>query len=456
MMRIIRLLRVFWITLSLALARHYRLLIVGTVIITLTVFFLKQRQVWIRRGPQLYHLGIVSDMQPGDRLPPEIEKLISRGLTKLDEEGLPQPAMALAWQVNETGDEYVFETRDQLVWTDGSPFASSDVKLEIPGVTVSFEGVNKLRFSLKNPYSPFPSILSQPLIKEELVGFGPYRVVSHKKSNGIFVFIVLEGSNARFKIKFYPNEDLAKIALKLGEVDALIGIRNPEELMNWSRITPISYFPHNRFVAIFYNNQDEFLSDKEVRQALTYAVPKEFPGKRIDGPVDPNSWAYHHQLKRYEYDLERAQTLLGNPDSTELTLTTLPLYEELGQKIIQSWQALGLDVKLRVLPGLTEMKEFQALLIGQKTPGDPDQYSLWHSTQETNIARYQSPKVDKILEDARKTLSLEERKQLYFEFQEQLVSDVPAAFLYQPEEYLLFTDRAKTREVQQLVGDIIS
>lgn len=455
-MRIVQLLRVFWLTLKLALARYYRALVGGVVIIVLGVVFLKQGQNWIRGGPHVYHIGIVSDMQPGDRLPPEIEKLISRGLTKLNEKGLPQPALASAWQVNEVGDEYVFETRDKLIWTDGSPFAPSDVKLEIPGVTVSFEGRNKLRFSLKNPYSPFPSILSQPLIKKELVGFGPYRVVGHKKSNGIFVFIMLEGSNARFKIKFYPNEDLAKTALKLGEVDALIGIRNPGELMNWSRVTPISHFPHNRFVAVFYNNQDEFLSDKEVRQALTYAIPREFPGKRIDGPIDPKSWAYHHQLKRYDYDLERAQTLLGNPGPAKLTLTTLPLYEELAQKIVQSWQALGLDAKLRVLPGLSEAEKFQALLIGQKTPGDPDQYSLWHSTQETNIAGYQSPKVDKILEDARRTLNHEERQQLYLEFQEQLVSDVPAAFLYQPEEYVLFTDRAKTREVQQLIGDIIS
>jgi len=66
-------------------------------------------------------------------------------------------------------------------------------------------------------------------------------------------------------------------------------------------------------------------------------------------------------------------------------------------------------------------------------PADPDQYVYWQSTQEnTNISNYSSPKIDKLLEDGRKTLDTDARKKIYADFQFYLVDDAPAIFLYYP------------------------
>ncbi len=68
-------------------------------------------------------------------------------------------------------------------------------------------------------------------------------------------------------------------------------------------------------------------------------------------------------------------------------------------------------------------------------PRDPDQYTLWHSGQKNNITKYKNLRIDKLLEDGRKTVDLDERKTIYADFQKYLIDDVPAVFLYFPTEY---------------------
>ena len=71
-------------------------------------------------------------------------------------------------------------------------------------------------------------------------------------------------------------------------------------------------------------------------------------------------------------------------------------------------------------------------------PKDPDQYSLWHSTQtSTNVSRLANPRIDKLLEDGRIELDQETRKKIYLDFQRFLVEEVPAVFLYHPEYYTI-------------------
>jgi peptide/nickel transport system substrate-binding protein len=80
--------------------------------------------------------------------------------------------------------------------------------------------------------------------------------------------------------------------------------------------------------------------------------------------------------------------------------------------------------------------DYQAFLAIFDIPDDPDQYSMWHSTQTaTNITHYQNPRIDKLLEDGRSEINIDARKKIYFDFQRFLVEDSPAAFLYYPTTY---------------------
>ncbi|MGB9637438.1 MAG: peptide-binding protein, partial [Microgenomates group bacterium] len=64
-----------------------------------------------------------------------------------------------------------------------------------------------------------------------------------------------------------------------------------------------------------------------------------------------------------------------------------------------------------------------------------DQYSFWHSTQSNNLSGFKNFRIDKLLEDGRKTLAEEERKNIYFDFQRFLVEESPVVFLIHPTVY---------------------
>jgi len=97
---------------------------------------------------------------------------------------------------------------------------------------------------------------------------------------------------------------------------------------------------------------------------------------------------------------------------------------------------LEIDVQLKV-SNAPDIHNFQALLVAQQIPPDPDQYFLWHSTQQTNFMRYLNPHVDKLLEDGRKLLDRKERRDAYLDFQQILAEDSPAIFLRHPIVYTI-------------------
>ena len=181
---------------------------------------------------------------------------------------------------------------------------------------------------------------------------------------------------------------------------------------------------------------------KGFRQALTYAIPdKPSDDKRTISPISPTSWAFNPQVKPYEFNLEDAKRLLevekeGNPNfNPNLELTTTLPYLTTAEHIKEQWLALGIPTTVKVATFIPD--SFQTLLIGQEIPPDPDQYSLWHSTQRTNLTRYNSPKIDKLLEDGRQIEDQKERTQIYQDFQRFLVEDSPAAFLFHLTTYTI-------------------
>ncbi|KKR73456.1 MAG: Extracellular solute-binding protein family 5 [Candidatus Woesebacteria bacterium GW2011_GWA2_40_7] len=223
--------------------------------------------------------------------------------------------------------------------------------------------------------------------------------------------------------------------------DEITDIFNPSPLDTWKKANVTTFSNAGEFVAIFFNTQDKILADKSIRQALSYAINKErFGGVRAISPISKESWAYNSQVKPYNYDLQKALETIADykksskTDTLEIGITTSPILLKQAELIVKDWEALGVKVNLQVFSGIPS--DYQSLLAIFDTPDDPDQYSIWHSTQtETNITRYQNPRIDKLLEDGRSQINIEDRKKTYLNFQRFLVEDSPAAFLYYPVTY---------------------
>jgi len=74
------------------------------------------------------------------------------------------------------------------------------------------------------------------------------------------------------------------------------------------------------------------------------------------------------------------------------------------------------------------------LLVGEVLGLIPDPFPFWHSSQKKdpglNLADYENKDVDTLLEEARRSLSEAERKEKLERFQNLLIDDAPAVFLY--------------------------
>src|SRR5260221_13518385 len=136
-------------------------------------------------------------------------------------------------------------------------------------------------------------------------------------------------------------------------------------------------------------------------------------------------------------DTEHALVLLdgagGVKNLPEFTIHTLSKYM-LAAKIVQNaWDKIGVKTKIVVVQDIPQ--HFQIFLGDFTVSKDPDQYTLWHSYQSNNITNFKSPRIDKILEDGRKTLAQDERVKIYSDFQKYLLDEQPATFLYFPYLY---------------------
>ena len=392
--------------------------------------------------PKIFRLLIIKPTQriaivgrfSSNDLPLEIQQLISDGLTSIDERGNSTPKLASFWETANEGREYIFTLKDDIFWQDGKPVKAADINLNFSDVAASALDDKRIKFLLKEPFSPFPVLVSRPIFKNGLIGTGKYKVSSIKKNGQVVERIDLKPN---LSYRFYPTEAAARTALMLGEVDEIRELTTLGELVNWREVKISPVIKQNRFVAIFFDTQNNKFANKSVRQALAYALKDNWPPAALNS-INPASWAYNHEVKPYQYDLENAQKLLqkaaeSEPRLTSIELATIPSLISVAEQVKSDWQKLGVETKIKIINSLEE--GFEALLVSQEVPPDPDQYYLWHSTQGTNISHFKSPKIDKLLEEGRKTLDQEKRRSIYYDFQKSLVEESPAIFLFHPTVY---------------------
>lgn len=396
-------------------------------------------------------IGLIGTYQEHD-LPEDVTKLASTGLVQADQNGRIKPNLVTGWEVNNDATQFKFKLKDNLKWIDNTPVKSKDLDFAIPNTTISYPDDQTIQFNLKESYSPLPSLLIKPVFKRgTLIGVGPYKITKVEKSRIFITKIILQSTNPGLPVvyvRFYPNEKVAITGFSLGEVEVLSGLSNPKAIPANPLTTLKQQTDYSKIVTILYQTTDSLLRSRSFRQALSYEIP-EVTGEQVaDNPYPPAFWAYNTDAKKYlsnpkeaEDALERAKSSLSDDQlHSELVLTTTPNLEEVGKLIVEAWKKLGFDAKLRVESGIPQ--NFQALLITQSIPTDPDQYFLWHATQtKTNLTKYDSKRVDKDLEDGRKIITEDDRKTKYFDFQKSLLEDAPATFLYFPKTNVVYLKR---------------
>ncbi len=394
-------------------------------------------------------IGLVGAYTP-TTLPLVIMRDAGRGLTKVSLDGTIKPDLATSWQIKDAGKTYVFKLNPKEYFTNGKNVTADTINYNFSDAKLEKPDKYTIVFHLKEVYTPFLTTVSRPVLLSGRIGVGNFKI-KNIRLNGEFVqSISLVSTKNPYDTKnyqFYPTADSVKTAFLLGEITQAQGLYDD----NFRNI-PFSLFPNvtvrkdvntSQLVTLFYNTKDAHLSNRDVRIGLTYALPNSFPfGKRAYTFYPDSSWAYSSQYV-YSQDLVQSKKITQELQSKSasksaqiiLSIKTLPKYTDTASRIAKEWEKIGIQSIIETVD--TVPSDFQIFLGDYTVPKDPDQYMLWHSRQTNNITNYENKRIDKLLEDGRKTISKVDREKIYDDLQKYLLADSPAAFLYFPYEYTI-------------------
>ncbi|OGN27086.1 MAG: hypothetical protein A2941_00085 [Candidatus Yanofskybacteria bacterium RIFCSPLOWO2_01_FULL_49_17] len=371
----------------------------------------------------------------------------------------------------------------------------SSLRVNWQGVEVQKVNNATLIFKLKNRYAQFLNNLTVGILPAHIwsklqpvnftsseynlkpIGSGPYVFKKlQKDANGRIMSYELAANNNYYDgrphidgivFKFYNNEDQMLSAHNNNDIQNLAYV-SPQNLkkMRFTGRLNVREIKLPRYFGVFFNqSQSAVLADKNVRMALNYATDKQTiidtllvgKGAAIYSPLIENVIETSQDIARYSYNIEQAVQILAAGGWTsgengilkkgKQTLSirlTAPTFSELASAaniLKKQWSGLGISVTLDILPPAQlqqaiKERRYEALLFGEILNPDPDPFSLWHSSQINdpglNLALYQNKSADSILESARQLANPAERLAKYSDFQNVVIADAPAVFLYNP------------------------
>jgi glutathione transport system substrate-binding protein len=434
-----------------------------------------------------------------DTLSMAVAKSFYQGLYGFDKDLKLAPVLAESHTVSKDGLTYTVKLRSGVKFHDGTTFDAAAVKANFDRVTnpdnklkrytmfnriAKTEAVdaNTVRFTLKEPFSPFINVLAHPsgviISPTALQKYGK-EIAFNPVGTGPFVFQEWKQTDYLKVKKFdgYWQQGLPKVdtltwkpvvdnntraaVIQTGEVAFAFTL--PYEQAEGLKQSPkVDVVASPSIIARYLsmNTKQKPFDNVKVRQAINYAINKEalvkvaFSGFATPAEgVVPEGVEYAEKFGAWPYDPAKAKQLLaeaGYPNGFETTLWSAYNHST-AQKVIQFAQQQLAQVGIKA--------QIQALEAGQRverveSQPNPDAapvrmyYAGWSSsTAEAdwalrpllaseafppkllNTAYYKNKLVDANIAKALNTTDTAEKAQLYKAAQKQIWEDAPWAFL---------------------------
>ncbi|MEC5425373.1 ABC transporter substrate-binding protein [Virgibacillus sp. C22-A2] len=454
---------------------------------------------------------------------------VLESLLQFDEDSFELlPGLAHDWDVADDGLSYTFFLEEGVTFHDGTDFNAEAVKTNFErwsdpeheyaftddGYVYSMYGTmfggfkgdenhvieeinvvgdHEIEFVLKQPLGYFlqnmgmsyfginsPAAFEEygNMINENPVGTGPFEFVSWSKDDAIvlekFDDYRKDGFPKLDRVVFsvIPDNAARLIALRSGEIDIMDGL-NPDDAAGIEAEDGLELHERaeNNFGYLGFNMQKAPLDNKELRQAINFAIDKQaiadalYAGYAVPAknPLPPSYMGYNDEVEAYDYDLDRAKELLaeaGYEDGLEIELWTMPVArpympdpETVSQIVQNNLAEIGIDVTIireEWAPYLekTMQGEQQMYMLGWSgTNGDPDYFlsSLLHGNNvgSSNRTFYENDEVDELLNKAKLSVDQDERAQFYQEAQALISEDSPMATLVHSRPVMATTSAVK-------------
>jgi peptide/nickel transport system substrate-binding protein len=366
---------------------------------------------------------------------------------------------------------------------DINPFMKASFD-PIAGIAVS--GPLEIKITLNKPMPVFLSLLAQPqaaivspaavaksgaAFNVNPVGTGPFRFGSYTPDTNV----VLNENPAYFRgapklgriiYRIIPDASTRRLELENGGVDIIqqnsqlsaIPAEDMKAFANHANIEILNV-PSQIIRQLEFNNNrtDSPVKDVRVRRAIASAI--DYDGlvngvlagsaSRVYGPVPTNSWAFNPKIRDLapKYDPARARALLAEagvaPGSLKLVMYTFQgsLWGSVATFLQANLAAVGIEATIQQ----TEFPAYRDLHVAGRHEIALDGRQPWYNDPDAHVTiGYYSPlaatamtfrmpedaALNKLIMDAQSVVSLDDRKQLYFQAQEQILDRVPGAYLF--------------------------
>jgi len=434
-----------------------------------------------------------------------IDQLLFDALLTRDEHFNVQPGLAEHWD-NPDPLTYIFHLHRGVTFHDGRPLTSRDVKWTFDSLlegkirstkSASYSSVDHIdtldeftvAFHLKEPnanllwnlsegasgivpYGSLDEITRQPM------GSGPFKFLSAEQDKEIVVerndnYWGTRARLARVRFIVVPDATTRALELRKGSADVAINALTSDTIVALEREPnlQIERAPGTVLSYLAFNLRDPTLQDVRVRQAIAYAIDRapllQYIWRGFAQPalsvLPPQSWAYDSNVTAYPHDPEKAREMLDAAgyrprNGVRFHLTMKTSTEEstrlLAAVLQQQLRDVGIGLDIRTFEFATFFADvtsgafqlYSLRWIGGNE--DPDIFELcFHSNRfppkGANRGFYSNPRIDSLIDEARREPDQNVRKPLYAEVQEILAQQEPYINLWYFDNVLVHTRRVR-------------
>ena len=432
-----------------------------------------------------------------------IDDLIFDDLLTRDSHLNVQPGLADRWEIPDPR-TYVFHLHQGVKFHDGRPLTARDVKWTFDSLlqgkirstkSAVYRFVDRIdatddytvTFHLKEPFATLLWNLSDGAIgivpygsgdeiSRQPIGSGPFRFVSAEQDKEVVIARNDDYWGAKAKIPrvrfiVVPDTTTRALELRKGSADIAINALTADMVLTLERDPNLAvlHAPGTVLAYMAFNLRDPILKDARVRQALAYAIDRrpmlEYlqrgfarPAKSI---LPPESWAYNGNVPAYDHNPQRARQLLEQAGYPAVNGVRFHLTMKASTDESTRLMAAVLQQQLREVEIALDIRTFEfATFFSDVTHGlfqlyslrwiggneDPDIFEyVFHSARfppnGANRGYFADPRVDALIDQARRELDQNTRKQLYAEIQLALAEQVPYIDLWYFDNVLVHSRR---------------
>ena len=390
-----------------------------------------------------------------DNLPPAVMKNVTVPLFAQKPDGSFESELVRSYSHDKEFTKFEIVIHPDLVFTDRTPFTSKEIGFVFKDVKITRPDKTRIVYELQKSFPPFLSYLSQPVyttnpfrgIKGDYIITQLRYVPSNDRLEKVVLTPLVVGK-PKLVYKFFRTDADLVTAYKLHEIDEFTttGSVALETFKSWTNTIVTKLSDYSRVVTLFFNLEQDLLKEKDLRLALYGSIPVkllEESGNIAVSPVSPLSPNYDPTIPRIAENPEVNKNILKRyfsqaSESAKFKLSTSIEFINLAHTIKDIIGSAGGNCTVDIT-GLQPGERSEMTLGMWNIPSDVNQYFVWHSSQKqrSNITQYDNKKVDKLLESFRATDSASLQRENLVDFQNTLVDDAPAVFLYYPYTYTI-------------------